>query len=219
MHECKLVLRGRLICQTPANLHSATNARYKVGCSQPQSLLLANKRIVSVCLEFQAATVLERINLVKLFLPSRRQSQQRASNSSLVLATNGTPPNTTMATPSDGDFWSPRRYNFDFTFKFEETIFSLAVSTAFVAISPVVIHYYSNQAVYIRRNGLLWAKLVSIEAFSPGALQTRRQTITYMHYSWSLCFFADPRLRLSRYGLPHPANELTRRFPLLHSTS
>lgn len=66
-----------------------------------------------------------------------------------------------MATSADSYFWEPIASLFDFTLKFEETIFSLVVSSLVVAASPTIIRHYFRQTIVARDGLLFWAKLVS----------------------------------------------------------
>lgn len=67
-----------------------------------------------------------------------------------------------MATSTDEAFWPPIGSIFDLTLKFEEIIFSIAFSSAAVALFLFLFRHYCQQPVCARNGMLLWAKLVSI---------------------------------------------------------
>lgn len=66
-----------------------------------------------------------------------------------------------MATRADMRFWGPISHIFDFTLKFEETIFGIALSSIVVAALPFVLYYRLRRPLQARNGLLLAAKLVS----------------------------------------------------------
>lgn len=67
-----------------------------------------------------------------------------------------------MATNADGAFWAPISSIFDFTLKFEETIFDIAVSSVVAIFAVFLFRHYYKQPVVARGGILLWTKLVSL---------------------------------------------------------
>ncbi|KAJ3493276.1 hypothetical protein NLG97_g4832 [Lecanicillium saksenae] len=70
-----------------------------------------------------------------------------------------TPAATGMATNADGAFWAPIASIFDFTLKFEETIFGIAVSAVVLLLAPFIFWHYFKKPVYARGGILLGIKL------------------------------------------------------------
>lgn len=66
-----------------------------------------------------------------------------------------------MALPTDNSFWPVRFTVFDFTLKFEESMFDIFPSSSFLLLSGGAYLYYSQQPVYVRDGLSLWLKLVS----------------------------------------------------------
>lgn len=50
---------------------------------------------------------------------------------------------------------------FDFTLKFEDVVFSISLSSAFVALSVFFLVYFWLQPLYVRRSFVLFIKLAS----------------------------------------------------------
>lgn len=66
-----------------------------------------------------------------------------------------------MALPGD-DLWWPTAFPiFDFTLKFEETVFEILPSSLFLVFGLAAYVYYRRRPVYIHDGPLLWLKLVS----------------------------------------------------------
>ncbi|KAJ4148454.1 hypothetical protein LMH87_002921 [Akanthomyces muscarius] len=64
-----------------------------------------------------------------------------------------------MATFSDQAFWGSTTSRFDFTLKFEESIFSLALSACLVLASIFAGFHYCKAPLYVQKTALLWTKL------------------------------------------------------------
>lgn len=65
-----------------------------------------------------------------------------------------------MSLPMDKSFWPLRRTIFDFTLKFEESMFEIFPSSLFLLLGIPTYVYYSKKPVYLRNGLLLWLKLV-----------------------------------------------------------
>ncbi|KAJ2968541.1 hypothetical protein NQ176_g9129 [Zarea fungicola] len=61
---------------------------------------------------------------------------------------------------ADRAFWPPIPSLFDFTLKFEESIFTIAPSAVALIFIPCMIVYYLRKEVVVRRSQLLWFKLL-----------------------------------------------------------
>ncbi|KAH8710453.1 ABC transporter atnG [Beauveria bassiana] len=64
-----------------------------------------------------------------------------------------------MAVFADEAFWSTDGPRFDFTIKFEDTIFSLSLSGCFAIASILSYFYFCKTPIYVRTTALLWTKL------------------------------------------------------------
>lgn len=69
---------------------------------------------------------------------------------------------------ADRAFWPPIARIFDFTLKFEESIFSIAPSGLAILVIACMVFYYLRKPTVVRKGLLLWLKLVS--CFSPSSL-------------------------------------------------
>ncbi|KAJ6783680.1 hypothetical protein PWT90_08146 [Aphanocladium album] len=65
-----------------------------------------------------------------------------------------------MALPGDNTWWPVAFPIFDFTLKFEETMFEILPSSLFLVCGIVAFFYYHRQPVYIHDGPLLWLKLI-----------------------------------------------------------
>ncbi|KAJ6788206.1 hypothetical protein PWT90_02171 [Aphanocladium album] len=77
-----------------------------------------------------------------------------------------------MATNADGAFWAPISPIFDFTLKFEETIFGIVVSTVVVLFAPSLFWHYFKKPIYARGGMLLGAKLATVGILFASQLAT-----------------------------------------------
>lgn len=76
--------------------------------------------------------------------------------------------NATVPTPAaDRAFWPPLGAIYDFTLRFEETVFNLIPSSIVLAYCPVVISKYWKRPAQVHTSSLLWAKLVSLTSPLP----------------------------------------------------
>ncbi|KAJ3494922.1 hypothetical protein NLG97_g3760 [Lecanicillium saksenae] len=66
-----------------------------------------------------------------------------------------------MSLPTDGLFWASNPPIFDFSLKFEESIFELLPSSFFIFFGAFTYLYYLQQPVYVRQSALLWLKLLT----------------------------------------------------------
>ncbi len=73
-----------------------------------------------------------------------------------------------MSLPTDSYWWPPAFQIFDFSLKFEETMFEILPSSSFLFFGAATYLYYRCQPVYIRDSLLLWIKLVSAPIYSGG---------------------------------------------------
>ncbi|OAA36506.1 hypothetical protein BBO_08088 [Beauveria brongniartii RCEF 3172] len=64
-----------------------------------------------------------------------------------------------MAVLADEAFWSTDGPRFDFTIKFEDTIFSLGLSGCLVIASVLSCFHFCKTPIYVRTTALLWTKL------------------------------------------------------------
>lgn len=62
---------------------------------------------------------------------------------------------------ADQAFWPPIASIFDFTLKFEESIFTIAPSAVAIIFIACMLFYYLRQPTLVRNGLLFWLKLVS----------------------------------------------------------
>lgn len=70
---------------------------------------------------------------------------------------------TNMSDPGwDQSFWASSPDWYRLTLKFQETIMGITPSSVMALLSPFLIVHYFSEPVRVRRNWLLWAKVVSL---------------------------------------------------------
>lgn len=84
----------------------------------------------------------------------------------------------TMASEAaDQAFWPPIASIFDFTLKFEESIFTIAPSGVAIIFTACMLFYYSRERTLVRNGLLLWLKLVSRHAVTQGSAPPKQGQI------------------------------------------
>ncbi|XWW92334.1 hypothetical protein V2A60_000257 [Cordyceps javanica] len=69
-----------------------------------------------------------------------------------------------MAAIADQEFWPAHRQLFDFTFKFEEIVFGLLLSSCVLVLALWLCWSYTRRPACVRQNALLYAKLAFVAA-------------------------------------------------------
>ncbi|OAA75510.1 ABC transporter [Akanthomyces lecanii RCEF 1005] len=87
-----------------------------------------------------------------------------------------------MSLPTDSYWWPPAFQIFDFSLKFEETMFEILPSSSFLFFGAATYLYYRCQPVYIRDSLLLWIKLAVAAVLVGLQLASMVLRLTYKHY-------------------------------------